>query len=404
MKLLFYGESPCVATGLAQVSRTVLDAIQDDFEIEVVAINHHMKDYDHDRFPYLIHEDKGDHERICAEKLRTGGFDLFFYSADFGRCNEIIEALKYAHEHHTFYSVAYCPVDADLIPVIQFDMLHLFNVSIVYTEHARRVIHSKRPDLPVNVIYLATEPDVFYPLSQEKRRELRKTHFGIGDDTFLFINVNRNQPRKDLGRCFQIFKEFNDKHPDSALYMHSKQNDVGGCLPAMAQSVGIDIVNGPIYWLDPSVTVIHGVDRSMLNELYNCANCLITTATGGGWELSTTEAMSAGIPVIAPRNTAFVEIIGEKEERGYLAKSGGDIDHMQWQYAFSNTVRDIVHSDSMIEKMEDVYTDKSSVFYPTETIRKAKRAQEWCQRYTKEKIMQEWKRLFMALKREVTVG
>lgn len=407
-KLLFYGESPCISTGLAQVSRTILDAIQDEIEIEVVAINHFLSDYDHSRYPYTIHRCPSDdctNEKTAVERIKSGDYDLFMYSSDFGRYGEILKALHEEQQKRAFYTIGYFPVDCDVLVPNTFECLNQFNVSVVYTKYAKEIISKARPDLAdqINVIYLACEPDKYYPFSKEKRRQVRKDRFDIDDDTFLCISVNRNQHRKDLGRLMHIFHEFHKKHKDSLLYMHCAQNDFGGSLPTMAAALGIPL-SGPhteIIWTGPDFNVSHGFTWETMNEIYNAADCLLSCSTGEGWGLSTTEAMAAGCPVIVPAGTANWEIVGRNEERGHLVKAGGDIDHQTWNYGFVNYPRDIVHSADMLKKMEQVYYHKKYASYYVHL--QVEEAREWTLQHTPQSIGNQWKQLFMQLKRECEV-
>ena len=107
--------------------------------------------------------------------------------------------------------------------------------------------------------------------------------------------------------------------------------------------------------------------------------------------------MAAGTPVIHPGNTSAIEIIGENEERGYLAKAGGDIDHMFIHYGTTDNPRDIVHADSMIEKMEQVY------FHPGEAREKAFAAREWTKAHTWDHAKAQWKALFAEIEAKINV-
>jgi glycosyltransferase involved in cell wall biosynthesis len=44
----------------------------------------------------------------------------------------------------------------------------------------------------------------------------------------------------------------------------------------------------------------------------------LTTHLGEGYGLSQVEAMSCGLPVVAPNNTCVSELLGESSERGYM--------------------------------------------------------------------------------------
>jgi glycosyltransferase involved in cell wall biosynthesis len=57
-----------------------------------------------------------------------------------------------------------------------------------------------------------------------------------------------------------------------------------------------------------------------MNRIYNSCDVYLTTATGGGWELSVTESMATKLPVILPNHTSLAELCNNGE-RGYLLQS-----------------------------------------------------------------------------------
>jgi glycosyltransferase involved in cell wall biosynthesis len=341
MRILFYGESPVVVTGLAQVSRTIVDAlVEDGHEVEIVGMNHFISDYDRSIYPYEVErcaDGDPNNYKVALDRIKNSQYDAFFCSTDFGRDIEVFNALIEERQKRPFLIIGYYAVDCDIIPPSTFDTLSYCNAKIVYTKHAKGVIERLRPEFHdlVNVVYLATEPDTFYPLSPEERRAARRELFNIEDDnTFLCLSINRNQARKDLGRLMSIFHEFHKSYPNSMLYMHAQRDDVGGQLFPMSQSLGMgsSLDNAEVIFTGTNFNVLAGYSRETMNRIYNAADCLLSASTGEGWGLSSSESMCAGTPVIVPRNTAFTEIVGEDEERGYLVRTGGDIDHQMFLY------------------------------------------------------------------------
>lgn len=153
---------------------------------------------------------------------------------------------------------------------------------------------------------------------------------------------------------------------------------------------GLEVMFTPLDFSEQS-----GAPREFLNVLYNCADALVSTTTGEGFGLTTTDAMAAQRPVIVPRNTSSIEIVGENEERGYLARAGGDVDHQFIHYGVTDNPRDIVHSDSMIEKMEEVY------FYPERAAEKASLARAWTLDHTWAHAKVQWQALFAEVVSEI---
>jgi glycosyltransferase involved in cell wall biosynthesis len=407
MKILMYGESPAVMTGLAQVSRVICDAlVEEGHEVELIGVNHFLEDYDHDRYPFLIHpcpvdvKDGCKNLEVAKERILSGDYDIFFFGCDLGGSDQVFQWRREARKEHEFISIAYCPVDCDQVPADIWLYFDECEVSVTYTNHGKGVIGRYRPDLPISVIYLACHPETFYPLSKEEKREARKKLFNIEDDsTFIVTNVNRNQGRKDLYRTMAIFHEFHKSHPNSVLYMHCQQQDAGGNLPTIAKSIGMRLkadtehTYAEVIFAPESYMAIWGFSDASMNLVYNASDCLVSTSTGEGWGLSTTDAMCAGLPVIVPENTANLDLIGENEERGWLIKTGGDIDHQIVLYGMTCNPRDIVHADSMLVNMEIVYQTRGTL----RLEEKIQKARAWCLQYTPEKIKRQWKNLFAFL-------
>jgi len=394
MKILYFGDSPLITTGLAQVSRTILDALCDDYDIEVIAMNHWKDEHADNPLPYVIHPCvSADYRNVesARDLILDANYDMFIYSADVG-FTDIFIWLQEARAKRDFMLVAYVPVDCDTIHSTAFDCLATANVIITYTEHGKEVIARYKPDLAdrINVIPLACEPGIYYPLDHDTKRALREEIFGIGDITFLVGCVERNQHRKDLGRLMMYFHEYHEKYnPWSILYLHAAQNDIGGSLPAMALSLGMKIEgeDREVFFTDTSFSTTQGMPTQWMNKLYNCFDVFVSCTTGEGWGLSKTEAMAAGCPVLIPDNTANREHIGPNEERGFLMETGGDLDHQQFLYGLVNYPRDIVHSESFLYNLNYIHGHRFDA-----TMR-AVSAIEWTREHTADKIAIQWQKL-----------
>jgi glycosyltransferase involved in cell wall biosynthesis len=98
-----------------------------------------------------------------------------------------------------------------------------------------------------------------------------------------------------------------------------------------------------------------GASVEKLNKIYNASDCFITTATGGGWELTVTEAMASITPVIMPRHTSFGELGGHKGERCYfLEELSPDVHNID------NIIRFKCNIYEIAETINQVYKDKTS--------------------------------------------
>lgn len=400
MKILYYGESPCIETGLAQVSKHHLNLLVDmGFEIEAVCINHSfgLANYDRQKYPYPIHSLTNPNDPynrdVMKAKILEGDYDIILLSADCGNLDTFMDHILYMRGQKHFKLVSYVPVDCDIIGNEVFRCMVHSDYAYTYTYHAQSVLERLIPATTVGVIYLGCEPDLFYPLDEKERRRLRKDKlFGIDDSTFVVTMADRNQWRKDMARGMAAFHFFHQKHPNSLLYIHSKQIDVGGPLTEFARVFGMfynckDPRSGipEVAFTSSEFNEALGINRGDMNNVYNFADCFIKSSTGEGWGLTTTEAMAAGCPVVVPGNTANLEIVGENEERGYLVKSGG-MDLWLMPYGLTNNPREIISVEDMVNKLEYVYHNRE------EAKSKAQQARYWTEERTWDVFKIKWEK------------
>src|SRR5260221_4789939 len=229
MKLLFYGESPLNPTGFGQVNKHLLKACSSVADVTAVCSTHYKEDYSREEYPYeiigceLVEVPLRDatHQRNLANIMRqveAEAWDIFFFQGDMGWNNDVLVKVGLIlQEHPEKYAIFYMPIDGDVSHSLAFNIFKMCNAPVVYTHHGKSVVEKYAPDIAENmsVIQLGCETDLFYPLSEKKRKEARLKLFGEDyKDTFLCINVNRNQQRKDLARCMAAFHLFHQKHLD----------------------------------------------------------------------------------------------------------------------------------------------------------------------------------------------
>ncbi len=354
-------------------------------------------EYDKALYPYKMHECPTDdicNIRKMKSLIRAGEYDALFLYGDVGPINLIADTVREVKYRKDFPVIVYSCADCDELNFATMSGLCIADHIVTYSEHSKRIVQKYIPALNVQAIYHGCEPEFFFPLAEEQRREVRKNTFGIEDDkTFIMLVVARNQWRKDIGRALMIGHAFNEKHPNSLLAIHARIQDVGGDLVTMASILGMRL-EGPdreVAFPPPNFEEMKGIPREALNSIYNAADCLVSTTTGEGWGLPMTEAMTAQCPVIMPRNSSCIEIVGENEERGYLADSGGDIDHMFIPYGQSSNPRPIVHAQSMLGKLERVYQNRD------EAKIKADKAWQWAMNHQWGHVKEQWKSLFTRL-------
>lgn len=397
-------------TGFGNVNGHLAAAFARETELTMVASGHYEPDYDRGLYPYeivgceLVAPELRDlaHQRnlpVIERYVKAADWDIFVYQGDMGWNNDVLEwVAAIQKEHPEKDSVFYMPVDGDVSLAHGFNVFTWCSAPVVYTEHARSVVERYAPAIAENmsVIGLGCEPDVFYPLSEEERQAARRHFFPEQyRDHFIALNVNRNQPRKDLMRSMAAFHEFHETHPDSMLLFHSVVNDVGGNLIFQAKLLGCNAEIPPVEIAFSDLNLSKPWEREELNRLYNACDVLISTSFGEGWGLTTTEAMAAGLPVVVPANTANLDLLGPQRsrygsfdyERGWGARVGGDVDHTQFIYQNGSSVAHIMHTESFLEAMQYVYE------HGEEVKDKAAVARRWAEENSWERREAEWQQL-----------
>lgn len=381
-KLLYYGDLGA-PTGFNTVSKNILRGLHDTgmFEIVVLAINNwgepipEQKNYK--IFPASNNSQNDPYGVSRLFNMITDpkvDFDIFFSLQDTFILQDIGQAFEIAKRHgKKFVSIAYFPIDGRPKEHWIRAMSH-YDVPVVYTKFGYEECIKAFPPIKekLSIIPHGIEFDDFYPIeSKEYVLDFKKKFFAdkVKKDGYLFIRVDRNQRRKDYPRTFMAFKEFLKHRPDAVLYCHCTVNDVGWNLLEVARSLELEIGKDVIF--PANFSPDRGVPVEIVNRIYNAADCVLSTTTGGGWELVATEAMATKTPLIMPRNTALTEIVGANEERGWLVDSGTNINLFTVLQADQEVVRPLVDINHMVEKMIYVYDNRE------EAEDKANKAYQW---------------------------
>ena len=309
-RLLWWGDGPSAATGFGTVSRNVLAAIHatGDWDITVRAINFYGQLVD---FPYHIQPagypepDPFGKKAFIRDLYTTPPFDLVVVNNDTYVVNDVADELAaLAEKGYPARTIFYYPVDCALPPGMT-KLIDTVTVPVAYSTfgHAETAKHTQR-----KVAIIPHGCEAIPRLTPDERRKFRRDAFAVdSDDTYVWVSVNRNSMRKDIARTIQAFSAFQAFQPDSRLYVHCQPQDNGLDMQAAAREAGVESkVAFPAQFSLSS----GGMPRDMLMRVLQLADGFVTTHLGEGWGLTVTEAMAAGLPVVAPNNTTMPEILG----------------------------------------------------------------------------------------------
>ena len=335
MRILWLSDSPTVNTGFGVVAKNLIDNIcrQMGSKVEIVVVGMNIvSDVAIQYNKQVLVMDgridrEGNTDTFCRgsflDILKNDplGYDGVFILQDIGIVDTIIDQMreikaeKKKENKPSFKSVLYVPVDGYIGPKF-FTKINFFDSIVTYTQYGKEMIAKSRPELKtrIKVIPHGCNPKDFYPIPKEEIRGFREDFFGANADKIIFINVNRNQPRKAIQDTIFAFIEAKanwtlDRKP--FLYLNMGSIDPMG-LDLRYVLGQTDLIEGKDYMIAPESfwTEKWGVETAVLNKIYNASDIYITTTLGEGWGLSVTEAMAVGIPVICPSHTSLTEIAG----------------------------------------------------------------------------------------------
>lgn len=325
-------------TGFATVSKNLVKhwkkTFGDDLKLDIVAVNYFGDDYQEGSNIRVISAKKHDVAKddwgryVFMRSLKDIDYDLIFILGDLGTVVPMIPHLKEIKEgkkaanRKQFKSILYFPVDFALTPNLGVG-LEFFDSLATYTEFGRFHALRVNPQIKgkIKVVPHGNNMENFFPVPEDEAQSFRKQYFGANADKFIIGSVNRNQSRKDIPTTIFGFLEYWEEHnKNSFLYLHMNPKDPMGwhLRTILAQT---PLREGVDFMFPPQDDYNKGADVTKLNLIYNSLDCFLSTATGGGWELTVTEAMSAKKPVVIPKHTSLEHLGGDNGERAYFLET-----------------------------------------------------------------------------------
>jgi glycosyltransferase involved in cell wall biosynthesis len=277
--------------------------------------------------------------------------------------------------------IPYVPIDSDPLMPETAERLPLAYDVVTYSQFGHRLL--KERGFSSTYIPHGVDTRTFTPLD---KREARR-HFQIPQSVYLFgmVSANLDNPsRKGLGEVLEAFQLFHQRHPRSALFLHTSARDSqrGFPIAEYARALGLAEV---VYGL-PEYTAAFKLDAADMARLYSALDCLLAPSAREGFCLPIIEAQACGIPVIVNNTTSMPELVGA----GAVCETGWKWWTNRGTYARQPDVR------SLLEKMEEIYrSDREAL---------AARARRFAAtNYDMNRIFEEkWKPYLSRLERRIT--
>jgi glycosyltransferase involved in cell wall biosynthesis len=175
-----------------------------------------------------------------------------------------------------------------------------------FTDYWKTVLQAQGITKPIHVLRHGFDPTQFVP---KDRTELRKKH-KLPEDAVIFLNVNRNTPRKHYDLLIMAFAQLVARHPTQPVVLMCVC-DAGehGGYPILEIYVReLSLLKVPVQAHIQKLAIVRNAmsfTDEMINEMYAMSDVGITAAEGEGFGLCQFEAMGIGIPQVVPHIGGF---------------------------------------------------------------------------------------------------
>jgi hypothetical protein len=145
-----------------------------------------------------------------------------------------------------------------------------------------------------------------YRIASEDGRRAAKQLLGFPADTFLLVQVERNQQRKQVWQAMEILEKLRRALPGKKihLYQHmhmdeeNQHSKVGWKLDDLAWRFGLR-AHEDVRWRHQKFS-----EEEMVDVVYAAADAVISTSSGEGFQYPLWEALACGRRVVAPNDSA----------------------------------------------------------------------------------------------------
>lgn len=196
-----------------------------------------------------------------------------------------------------------CQLDI-LIDVINRDADRVFT----FSSYWKKCLKDQGVNRQIDIIHHGFDKSLYFTVP----REMVRKQMGLPLDAFLFICLNRNQPRKRYDILIMAFVELIVKNPQKPLFLLCvcDKGEKGGWILQEIFKRELKLRGVP---LEPFLNrlLLSTKDMSFrdeeINLFYNVADVGVSTSDGEGWGLCNFEQMGVGVPQIVPHIGGFKE-------------------------------------------------------------------------------------------------
>ncbi len=241
------------------------------------------------------------YEQLPAEIARVKPNIVMIYN-DMAVISQFMEAIKRSGIERNFQTWFY----VDQVYDCQLNMfLEVINREadrvFAFTQSWKDCLKEQGVHRPIDVIAHGFDSAMFHSIPKMMARK----RLNLPEDLFLFVSLNRNQPRKRYDLLIMAFVELIVKYPAKpiALLCVCDKGEKGGWWLFEIFARELKLRKVPIERFGNRLMITNR-DMSFkdeeINTFYNAADCCVSTADGEGFGLCTFESMGVGIPQVVP--------------------------------------------------------------------------------------------------------
>ena len=268
---------------------------------------------------------------LLPEVIRKQQPNVVIVYNDLYVVSKFLEEIRKSGIPRTFQIWVYCDQVYTTQSQVFLDVLNRDADRIfAFTSYWKKTLKDQGITRPIDVLPHGFFSKQIFPVP----KELARKQLSLPKDIFLFLNLNRNQPRKRYDILMMAFVELLVKYPTKPIYLLCicDKGEKGGWW--LFELFANELKFRGITNIEPfaSRLIITAQNMSFkdedINLFYNAADAGISTADGEGWGLCQFEQMGVGVPQVVPNSGGYKEyctpensVLVEPKVRYYLPTS-----------------------------------------------------------------------------------
>lgn len=306
MKILWISDG-VKPTGFSRVAHSILEYFPEEYEVDWLAINYFgdPHDYRFRIYPAYVPETGDFYGYSKIARLARNKYDLIFILNDVWVIDNYLEAIKQSFNPIPPI-VIYTPVDALNHYPIWYKNFDIVSKVVAYNSYGKSIIEKASEIENIGIIPHGIDQTKFYKLD-DSQEEIRKKLLDRDDfinAKLIFLNGNRNQPRKQIWNSIIAFSIFAEGKKDAFFIYHGGYVDADIDVVQLSKALN---VQDKVILTNKNKGPATLTDKD-LNLVYNVASVGVNTSTGEGWGLVNVEHAMTGALQIVPRHSSFMEL------------------------------------------------------------------------------------------------